>query len=408
MSGGVEQVVAGLASGLSSLESNDEEYVFLCLSDEDAWLRPNIGGSCRIQHAASRQTGAAGDGAMKQTLNRLPGVDRVKKRLPAFLFPAARPARSDGTVESIQADIVHFTSQGAFLTDIPSIYHPHDLQHLHLPQFFSPRQRRDRERLYRAFCGQATMVATSSEWTRRDVIDQYGLPDEKVRVVPLAPPLAAYPSPTEGDLFDVQARFGLPQEFLLYPAQTWEHKNHLGLLEALALLRDEHGLKLSLVCSGRQNAFFPKIERALRRLRLEDQVRFVGFVSPVELQALYRLSRGVVIPTRFESGSFPLWEAFFAGVPAACSKVTSLPEQAGDAALLFDPAQPAEIAVAIQRLWTDEGLRADLVERGHGRVAELSWENTARIFRAHYRRIAGRELSAEDRELLQSQAADCD
>ena len=141
------------------------------------------------------------------------------------------------------------------------------------------------------------------------------------------------------------------------------------------------------------------IENEVKELGLVDQVTFLGFVSPMELRGLYKLCRGVVIPTKFEAASFPLWEAFMIGVPVACSNVTSLPEQAGESALLFDPDKPEEIARQIHRLWTDEKLRDELIERGKQNVSRFSWERTARIFRAHYRRIAKRSLSAEDIEL---------
>lgn len=95
-----------------------------------------------------------------------------------------------------------------------------------------------------------------------------------------------------------------------------------------------------------------------------------------------------------------MWEAFLAGAPVACSAVTSLPEQAGDAALLFDPDRPEEMAGAIARLWTDAALRERLIARARERVAEFTWDRTARTFRAHYRRLMGRWLAPDDRELL--------
>ena len=107
-----------------------------------------------------------------------------------------------------------------------------------------------------------------------------------------------------------------------------------------------------------------------------------------------------MIPTKFEAVSFPLWEAFLAGVPAACSNVTSLPEQAQDAALQFDPDEVEQMAELLRRLWTDADLRAELSERGRRQVAELSWARTARLFRAHYRRLAGRQLETADHQLL--------
>lgn len=385
--GGVQQVVIGLAHGLSQLGDGSEEYLFLARDGEDGWLRPHVAGPCRFLSLPPRSPSALWRRAARRVI-------------PRGLLPLNRPRHSDGTVERAGADVVHLTIQTAFLTGVPSIYHPHDLQHLHLPQFFGARERREREVVYRTFCRQAAMVAVSSGWTKRDVIEQYGLPEEKVQVVPLAPPIAAYPVPTEENLLEARSRFALPHAFLLYPAQTWPHKNHLGLLEALAVLRREHGITASLVCCGMQNAFFPAIARRVRAMGLSDQVRFVGFVSPVELQCLYRLCRAVVIPTRFEAASFPLWEAFLAGAPTACSNVTSLPEQAGGAALLFDPNRAEEMADAVARLWTDAALRERLAARGREQVRRLTWDRTARIFRAHYRRIARQPLSDEDRKLL--------
>ena len=108
----------------------------------------------------------------------------------------------------------------------------------------------------------------------------------------------------------------------------------------------------------------------------------------------------MLIPSKFEAASFPLWEAFLAGVPAACARVTSLPAQAGDAALLFDPDDVDEIGATLLRLWSDAGLRSTLASRGRKAVQAFTWSRTAALFRAHYRRIAGRPLTEEDVRLL--------
>jgi glycosyltransferase involved in cell wall biosynthesis len=107
-----------------------------------------------------------------------------------------------------------------------------------------------------------------------------------------------------------------------------------------------------------------------------------------------------VVPTLFEATPFPVWEAFSAGVPVACSNVTSLPRQVGDAALVFDPRSPEEMATAIRRIWKDDELRRRLVELGRERVAEFTCERTAGLFAAHYRQLAHRELSEHDRAIL--------
>jgi glycosyltransferase involved in cell wall biosynthesis len=308
--------------------------------------------------------------------------------------------RSDGSIEREGVEVMHLTYQFGFRTEVPTIYHPHDCQHLHHPENFDPEDYERRELYYRGLCAQATVVAVSSNWTKNDLIKSYGLSADKIQVVPLAPLLTAYAEPDTADLVAARATFGLPETgFAFYPAQTWPHKNHLKLLEALAQLKRD-GLEVPLVCSGVKTEFYATIEDRARELGIDDQVSFLGFVSSLELHCLYGLSRCVVIPTKFEAASFPLWEAFLAGTPAACSTVTSLPEQAGDAALLFDPDDPDEIAAAVRSLWTDEALGDTLVTRGHERVSRLSWTRTARIFRALYRKAAGRELGSGDRALL--------
>jgi glycosyltransferase involved in cell wall biosynthesis len=397
--GGVEQVVIGLARGLSALADGDEEYLFLAYSDASEWIKPYLRGPCKLY--------PVGTSWRLRTKRRIraayPWFGRAWDQLISYRgAQAIHIPVSNGTVEKMGANVVHFPVQLAFRTAVPSIYHPHDLQHLHMPELFSPWLRSFREVTYRAFCNQASMVAVSSSWVKRDLIQHYGLDSNKVQIVPLAPPLEAYDMRTGARFSEIQNRFSLPPAFVFYPAQTWPHKNHIGLLEALALLRDRSGVEIPLVSSGRQNDHFPLIQQRVHELGLAGQVHFLGYISTQELYGLYRLCRAVVIPTMFEAASFPMWEAFHAGAPVACSNVTSLPEQGGGAVLIFDPATPEDMAVAIERLWGDEALRETLVQRGREILVRFSWTRTARLFRAHYRRIADRVLSDEDRALIEA------
>jgi len=174
----------------------------------------------------------------------------------------------------------------------------------------------------------------------------------------------------------------------------------VGLLRALVFLREKMGIRVASVFSGTKNEFYKTIHDKVIEFGLEDQVTFLGFVEPMELRSIYKLCRVVVIPTKFEAASFPLWEAFMMGVPVACSNVTSLPEQAGDSALIFDPDKPEEIACQIYKLWTDEELRFELISKGKENVSRYSWQRTAKIFRAYYRQIAQYSLNDDDLKLL--------
>lgn len=397
--GGVEQFVIGLASGLRATGGADEEFLFLSNPGAAEWLEPYLGGPCRrlVSSGATLHT------RWSQPLARvaaLPRLARIAGQVTGWR--ARRIPRSDGSAEAAGADVVHFPTQQAFLTALPSIYHPWDLQHRHLPHLFTPEEVRRRDFRYGEFCRAAAMVSVASLWHKRDVVKSYDLPPEKVSVIPLAPALAAYAAPTQASVRAVRERCGLPQAFVLYPAQSWPHKNHIALLEALALLRDREGLEIPLVCTGDRNDFFPTIRSRAAELGLTDSVRFLGFVSTEEMAALYATARCMIFPSRFEGWGIPLSEAFHAGLPAGCADIPSLREQAGDAALLFDPMQPEEIVATIRRLWTDEALRTELVERGRRRLDLYRWDEVARNFRAHYRRLAGHPLLPDEAERVKA------
>ena len=391
--GGVQQVVIGLAAGLTSIAPPDLEIFYLCYPDGPEWLRPYVDSTEQFKFVAAQ---AAPPAAKSWASRNLPWARRAYHAL----MPPPPVPHSDGSLEALAPDIVHFPHQDAFLTGVTSIYHPHDLQHLHLPHFFTKRVIATRESRYRAFCNQAALVAMATTWGRDDILRAYRLPPEKVAVVPLAPVIDRYPQLSDAELQRLRADLRLPTDFALYPAQTWPHKNHERLLKAVSRLRRSTGLVVPLVFSGSATPYRSHLMRVVDKLGLGDDVRWVGFVDPSQLRGLYRLARCVVVPTLFESASQPIFEALSSGVAVACSNVTATPRQVGDAALLFDPYSVDDIAAALTRLWTDPGLRQDLVARGRARIAQFSWERTAGHFAAYYRLLTRRDLTAADQALL--------
>ena len=395
--GGVQQVVEGLASGLSRLEG-DEEYVFLVSADAGEWLRSNVGGGCRLVEVPSSMGKSGRRRAFDKVSSISPRLGSIASQLGPALGRASIPIpKSDGFVESLGVDLVHFVTPQGFITSLSSIYQPHDLLHVHLPETLSPLRRAYRERAYREFSRRAEFVATMTEWGRTDLCQQLGLHPARVAVIPWAPVATVEARTADGD--PSRTMIGAPDRFLIYPAQTWQHKNHERLLEAIALLSSE-GMRIDLVCTGRLNDHFRVIRRRLRELRLESQVRFLGYVSAEDLAGLYQRATALVFPSLFEGWGLPVVEAFAFGLPVASSRATVLPEVAGGAALLFDPLDTRAIADSIASIWTDEPLRRSLRDRGLVRASKLSWDRTARTFRALYRTVAGRDLTREDRDLL--------
>jgi glycosyltransferase involved in cell wall biosynthesis len=403
--GGVEQVIIGLVHALGKLEDGQEEYVVIGPWQDPEWLRPYIGSNERIvrgprtlRHPLIRVLGLLRPIARRVYNSRrlynlsghFLGIERIWSRVPV----------SDGFYESLGCDVVHFPYQRFVVCALPIIYNPHDLQHLHYPQFFAPLQIAWRERVYPTACHLAHTVAVASQWVKQDIVQHYHVNPDKIQIIPWAPPTQAYTEPTRHYLTEVRRKYQANPPFALYPSVTWEHKNHIKLLEALALLRDRNGLRVNLVCTGHQNDFWRHIHERLEVLKLEEQVSFLGLVPPQDLRALYRLARFVVIPSLFEAASAPLFEAWEDDTPVACSTVTSLPEQAGDAALFFDPLSVESIADAVAKMTTDDNLLQDLRRRGRRRLQDFSWKRTAKAYRAVYRRAAGCTLTEEDRWLL--------
>jgi glycosyltransferase involved in cell wall biosynthesis len=402
--GGIETVLAELTA-LGQLDG-PEEYVFIGPWEQPDWLQPLLSSRQRIVRGPRPiEFRPESSETFKRRLGPLRPIARGVKGL--FFKPAVKEVTpgvpvSDGFYESLQCDVIHFPFQSIVCCDLPTVYNPHDLQHLYFPEFFEPSIINWRERAYRAACKAAHTVVVASQFVKQDIVRHYNISPDKIQVIHWAPPPATLkPSSPVAAFSDVKEKYELHElPFALYPAMTWEHKNHLRLLEALAHLRDRKALRINMVCTGHRTDFWPQIERRLVELGLQEQVKFVGLVSYDELRVIYRAAQFVIIPTLFEAASAPLFEAWQQHVPAACSAVTSLPEQAADAALLFNPLSVEALAGALERMATDDELRATLRQRGRRRLQDFSIERTAKTYRAVYRRAAGFLLDEEDRWLL--------
>jgi glycosyltransferase involved in cell wall biosynthesis len=400
--GGIEQFLMGLVSALGHLTDGDEQYILITRPESPDWLDSLLGPNQRAVAAPRR--GAGRSERAKQLLGPLRrpagkllrGVRRfVGHGRDGFALP-----QSDGFYESLGGDIIHFPYQEFVRCRLPAIFNPHDLLHRRYPMFFEKTDIVNREALYRGACYCAQAVAAESGAVKLDLEQYYGLDSEKIFVVHRGAPTALLGSITSETLREVQEKFALPPAFAFFPAQTWPHKNHLRLLEAIRMLGDRDWVTLHLVCTGTQNEHWPAIQQCIANFELQKQVMFLGFVKPIELRALYHLAQFVVFPSLFEGGGFPVVEAFQEEVPVTCSDLPPLREYGGDAVLTFDPLSTESIASSLLRMATDAELRGELRERGKERARRFTWERTAKTYRALYRKVAGVPLSEEDVHLL--------
>ncbi len=232
----------------------------------------------------------------------------------------------------------------------------------------------------------AHRVTVDAESTRQDLIERLGTPPERIDVVPLGlgTPRRHAPAPAA----QVRERLGLGEHHVLLSLSAKRpHKNLAALIRALAMLPAERRPVLVLPGYPTQH------ERELRELAaargVAGNVRFQAWLSPEELEGLWALADAFVFPSLYEGFGLPVLEAMARGVPVACSNASSLPEVAGDAALLFDPNNDHAIAQALVRLLDDGALRERLIARGRARAREFTWERTARGMLATYARALG-------------------
>lgn len=391
IAGGVQQVLVGLATGFSELKDGDEEYYFLTYRNLDSWIRPFLRGPCIPLPVDAPFKIKIRNNSIYSYI--LPIYQRLKKLKPLNIkIPA-----SDGTIEKIGVDLIHFTTQIGFLTSIPSLYCPHDLQHLHFPHFFSASELSYREHLYKTFCQQAKVVIAMTKFGKNDLIKNYGLSEDKIKIVPWAPSI--FPNPTSERIEQIKTKFNLPEKFIFYPAQTWEHKNHINLLIALSIIIKDNK-KIYLVCSGFQNEFYKHIKKKVQALKLENNVKFVGFINREDVGILYKLAEFTIFPSRFEGWGLPILESISSGTPVACSNIEVFKEQLDEAVHYFNPEDPYDIAKTILQLWTDQKLRDSLKKKGKTISQKYTWLNTAILLRSIYRKTIGLNLTIEDLEIF--------
>ena len=230
-------------------------------------------------------------------------------------------------------------------------------------------------------------VITDSQSTREDLIELIGLDSERIDVVPLG--LGAVKR--EAPLSERVVRAGLDlgeRRVVLSLSAKRPHKNLRALIGALAQLPTD--ARPVLVLPGYPTVHEIELRERARALGVEHDIRFPAWVSAEELEGLWAITQAFVYPSLYEGFGLPVLEAMARGVPVACSNASSLPEVAGDAALLFDPHDESAIAAALKRLLEEPQLAEDLRARGLARAREFSWQRTARLTLDSYARALGR------------------
>lgn len=289
----------------------------------------------------------------------------------------------------------------SYLIPVPSLVSIHDLMHRYERRFPEVAAKYwTRERHYSNMCRWVTGALVDSQLGKSHVVESYGLAPKKVHVLPfIAPGYMSSAKPLEASV----NHHALPSKYLFYPAQFWEHKNHKGLIHAVASLK-ERIPDLHIVFVGSEKNGYQSTRDLVSSLNLTDRVQFLGYVRNEYMPELYRHARALVMPTFFGPTNIPPLEAIAVGCPVAVSDIYGMREQLGSAALFFDPSSIDQIASAIERLWNDDELCRELSKRGLMRSSQ--W--TQPLFSQRLKEIIEKilmELAACRRENTQKLAS---
>jgi glycosyltransferase involved in cell wall biosynthesis len=313
-------------------------------------------------------------------------IHYVLLRLHLFSLLAALTRKSQqATIRKITSrniDLVIFTMTNklAFLLDLPTIVPIHDINHKLHPQYPEMSQGKtwaQREYITSQTTKRASKILVDSQVSREDMITHYNTDPDKLVILPFLPPsyLTQNVSSEKTKAFFEQHQ--IPEKFLFYPAQLWAHKNHINLVKAISVLKSK-GLDITLILTGAKKKEFgilDKITNFTKAHGIENQVKFLGFVEDDEITMLYQNATAMAMPALVGPTYIPIYEAWSMGCPILCSSIRGLRDQAGDAALLFDPTNPKDIADKIEQIWENESLRQNLIDKGKKRLGQWTEED---------------------------------
>ena len=356
---GIGTYIRNLLRHLARLDA-DTEYVLLC-HEPDLGVAPQLGRNFRAVLEPSPNY------SIREQLH-VPWLLLREKpdvyHSPHYVLPPAIRCRSVVTIH----DTIHLT--------FPQ-YLPNRLAYVYAKTSMWAAARR------------SNRILTVSEASKRDIVRQLDVPPGKVVVVYNAIDERFSREPDAEDVARVRERFQLDQRFMLYVGNIKPHKNLVRLIEAFHELRRGELDDLKLLIIGDEISKFPALRRAVHQYKLHKHVRFLGYLSDDKLAIMYRLASVFVFPSLYEGFGLPPLEAMACGTPVVTSNVSSLPEVAGDAAVLVDPYDTGSIVEGLRRVLTTPALAAEMRRKGLLRAREFSWEQSVGKTHRLYQEIAG-------------------
>lgn len=262
-----------------------------------------------------------------------------------------------------------------FFLNKPFVFTLHDMQERYYPENFTKYENFVRWIINRALSKSSDKIICESSFVKKDIVKFIGIDDAKIDIIQSPPPEVFLNFKFEEKKFNkVRKKYNLPENYIFYPANCWTHKNHIKLVEAFEIVSKQFD-NVYLILTGSQINNYKNLKKRIEELNLNNKVKHLGYIDYEDLSYLYKMSKFLVMPTLFESVSIPIYEAFALEVAVCSSNTVALPEQVGDAAIIFNPNDVHDIAQKMMMYLKDNNLRNEKAKLGLARVKYFDHEN---------------------------------
>lgn len=278
-------------------------------------------------------------------------------------------------------DLLHVQYVAPPVSLVPVVATIHDISYEFFPQFFSRKEILQFRTAIRWTARRARRVITISENSKRDIIDIYEIPPDRVDVTYLGVDLTRFRPPLAGaGIETVLSRYGIEKPYVLAIGNLQPRKNLPRLIDAFVdLKRRRPELSHRLILAGKPAFRHSEVFSRVRKYGLDEEVIFTGYLPDDDLPVLYQGADVFAYPSLYEGFGLPVAEAMACGTPVVTSNRSAMPEVAGDAAILVDPEDTAEIAEGLLKILADPGLAATMSRRGEQQAKRFTWDSTARL-----------------------------
>ena len=276
---------------------------------------------------------------------------------------------------SEKSDLWIFPSQDIWSYCLPvnTMVTVHDLMHKYekrFPEAASKHMFNTRERHYSRISKYSKAVLVDSKIGKKQMLESYNTDPQKIHILPYIPPQYIFGNYKN---IDVHKIYNLPEKYFFYPAQFWPHKNHISLLEATLKIKNQYP-DINFVFVGSKKNGYESVIRYINRYNLSDSIKILNYVPNEHMPELYKSARAMIMPTFYGPTNIPPLEAMALGCPVAISKIYAMPEQVGEAGLLFDPNSVDEIVNIMKKLWTNDALVEKLQKNGY--LKSNNWQQS--------------------------------